>query len=388
MEITVIDPERDGDIEGFTVKGPDGTVYEFTERETRTMTYDAHGRLTKVDLTRSGVTETVEEYTYDEYPSGVSWTGPTKGLKTRAVLAELDGDSEAAGGAVVTYFYDSKERPVRTVTLYPDGTVLTAETDYCFDGSVAGAEYTCTHGGASDVLTLSSSYDVRGRATAGTSVLSSGAATASVSSQYAYDALGRPSGRTSSVSDGATLASADTYNLQQRLVSHTVRRSGAALFSETLGYDTAPGLPGTSALRSGLVSGRSEQWTFPGQTAHTRTEGFAYDDAGRLTRECTSSSATVYAYDARGNLTSVTEGSSTTHFNLVGDRLASLSGARSASFSYDTFGRMTSDGLAGTAITYNHLDLPRKISGAGGTTKANYCYLADGTKVSAVFEAH
>ena len=45
---------------------------------------------------------------------------------------------------------------------------------------------------------------------------------------------------------------------------------------------------------------------------------------------------------------------------------------------------MTSDGLAGTAITYNHLDLPRKISVAGGTTKANYCYLADGTKVSAL----
>ena len=30
------------------------------------------------------------------------------------------------------------------------------------------------------------------------------------------------------------------------------------------------------------------------------------------------------------------------------------------------------------------LDLPRKISVAGGTTKANYCYLADGTKVSAL----
>ena len=49
---------------------------------------------------------------------------------------------------------------------------------------------------------------------------------------------------------------------------------------------------------------------------------------------------------------------------------------------------MTSDGIEGTDICYNHLDLPRKISVAGGTTKANYCYLADGTKVSAVFEAH
>ena len=58
------------------------------------------------------------------------------------------------------------------------------------------------------------------------------------------------------------------------------------------------------------------------------------------------------------------------------------------SFTHDSFGRMTSDGIEGTDICYNHLDLPRKISVAGGTTKANYCYLADGTKVSAVFEAH
>ena len=56
--------------------------------------------------------------------------------------------------------------------------------------------------------------------------------------------------------------------------------------------------------------------------------------------------------------------------------------ALSASFSYDTFGRMTSDGLAGTSISYNHLDLPSKIA-SNGTNEVNYCNLADGNKTGA-----
>ena len=44
---------------------------------------------------------------------------------------------------------------------------------------------------------------------------------------------------------------------------------------------------------------------------------------------------------------------------------------------------MTSDGLEGVTIEYNSLNLPRKVS-SSATVKANYCYLADGTKVSAL----
>lgn len=53
-------------------------------------------------------------------------------------------------------------------------------------------------------------------------------------------------------------------------------------------------------------------------------------------------------------------------------------------FSYDTKGRMTSDGLASTSISYNVLDLPRKITSNNGDVLVNYSYLADGSKVEAL----
>ena len=52
-------------------------------------------------------------------------------------------------------------------------------------------------------------------------------------------------------------------------------------------------------------------------------------------------------------------------------------------FTHDSFARMTSDGLSGKQIAYNALDLPRKVT-SGSTTLANYSYLADGTRTSAV----
>ena len=45
---------------------------------------------------------------------------------------------------------------------------------------------------------------------------------------------------------------------------------------------------------------------------------------------------------------------------------------------HDNLGRMTSDGLSGTQIQYNYLDLPSKIS-QNGAVLVKYTYLADGT---------
>jgi hypothetical protein len=68
----------------------------------------------------------------------------------------------------------------------------------------------------------------------------------------------------------------------------------------------------------------------------------------------------------------------------AGDRLATLKegSAAAVTFAHDAFARMTTDALAGLSIAYNAFDLPERIS-AGGTLKARYTYMADGTKVSA-----
>ena len=104
--------------------------------------------------------------------------------------------------------------------------------------------------------------------------------------------------------------------------------------------------------------------------------------AGRLAKESIGGSITSYAYDPRGNILSVTGGSSPASYTYNGDRLVSALVPQEVSFSHDHLGRMTFDGLSGQTITYNDIDLVKNIT-RDGTVLVNYSYLADGTKAEA-----
>ena len=363
--------------------------------------YDCFGRVTQEKYREGGSAEKVMvENTYDIYPESVSslitaatgsgsWDGPSTGLKTVTTSAMANADGTVTEGRATTvWLYDAKARPVWVITGYSGGDILKENMTYDFSGAVTSDIVSHVHGGVTDVLTTGSTFDIRGRMASRTESLSAGgSAAAGVSTQYSYDALGRPSGRTCSVSGGVTLTTSDTYNLQQRLVSRTVKRGQADLYTETLGYDASPAYGDVSSRHDGLITKRTDSWAFPGGGSSTRTVGYAYDGSGRLSREHGPTANLAFSYDSRGNITSVSGGSAYTETrSYSGDRLTAItrSGSQPVSFTHDSFGRMTSDGLEGTDICYNHLDLPRKISVAGGTIKANYCYLADGTKVSAL----
>ena len=58
----------------------------------------------------------------------------------------------------------------------------------------------------------------------------------------------------------------------------------------------------------------------------------------------------------------------------------------SASYSYDSNGNTTTDGLKNLQITYNILNLPQKVS-QSGTTKATYTWFADESKYSTLDNA-
>ena len=119
------------------------------------------------------------------------------------------------------------------------------------------------------------------------------------------------------------------------------------------------------------------------------TNGYTYDYAGRLASEVSDDlSTTEYGYDARGNLLSVLKTGFSTSSIYSGDVLTSVTSAingaaQTVSFVHDALGRMTYDGTTGQAMTYNTLDLIGKVS-KGGTVLANYSYLSDGTKLSAL----
>ena len=95
-------------------------------------------------------------------------------------------------------------------------------------------------------------------------------------------------------------------------------------------------------------------------------------------KEVLSEEIISYSYDYRGNILSVTGGTSPGTYVHDGYRLTSAQVQQAASFTHDALGRMTYDGLTGQSTAYNDLDLVRNIS-RSGTTLANYSYLSDGT---------
>ena len=127
-------------------------------------------------------------------------------------------------------------------------------------------------------------------------------------------------------------------------------------------YDDYPAsVPSLIAASTG-----SGSWSGPSRGLKTVTASASVNADGTVTE---GGATTVWLYDSKERPVWVV-----TEYSAGGSTVASVS----SQYAYDSFGRMTSDGIEGTDICYNHLDLPRKISVAGGITKANYCYLADG----------
>ena len=382
----------------FSYDDEDRVVSERRGDEQTEYEYDAFGRIVRKFLRKgSGARVLLEERAYDGYPQKAAtlllsatgrsdWDGPAKGLRTYARTAEVGPDGSVVGYAGTVWLYDSRERPVLKVTECPDGGLLTDRAAYDFSWNVTSRTVSHSLGGTTDSLVIGATYDIRGRLTGETSALhASGGNVVAVESALTYDDLGRPSNRATSVRGGVTVTVADSYTLRQRLSSRSVRVGGDTLFTETIGYDTSTGFDDIAPLFGGLISRKDERWTLPGGVSASNITGFAYDASGRLSRERGATTAD-YAYDSRGNVTSVSRGSSGVRtYRYSGDRLSSVSDGDggTVTFSHDTHGRMTSDGMAGTVITYNHLDRPAVIRSGGGVL-VRYSHLADGTKMSSL----
>ncbi|MBR0287184.1 MAG: RHS repeat protein, partial [Bacteroidales bacterium] len=344
--------------------------------ELREMEYNDFGQVTKVYLKKGTATRVLMEE--HEYGNG--------GLETWSSIAEVDGDGTVTGYAETDYTYDSKARLISAVTDDTLGGTLQESYTYNFPGDVTNHTTSYTHGNVTDALSITYDYDLRGRMVESVSTLSLGGSTSSsVTTEYSYDALGRPSGQTSTASGtGGTLNKitvTDGYTLQGWLSSHQVKKGTQTLFTESLKYNSPSSSSGGNALYSGLISERSDQWKFTnfGQGV-TTTDGYQYDNAGRLTYVKRGSTVGTLSYDARGNVLTA-EGDSYTY---SGDHVATFtpSGQSAVYFTHDSRGRMTYDGVGGVTIDYNYLNLPRKISGTGGTL-AKYSYLANGSKTEA-----
>ena len=314
------------------------------------------------------------------------------------------------------YFYDCYSRPVQSVTLYPDGTRLTASTKYNYSGlpvrqaarllvpqewpenengsgsSGGGNAEPNGNSNSSDtlnvLLTETFTYDKRGRMlTSNASMLTfssfadngnngnggngsgfsySDTLSSSASATYSYDELGHLTGKTL----GGNLAQTLSYNIQDWLTTMQTEKGNANIFSQTLRY-YSPIKPNTTALYSGNIS----EWESIQATNEASTYTFTYDTQGRLTSSDryngTATSATYLyterdiSYDRNGNILTLKRISNSIpnplhnfNYSYDGDKLTSLSGTQSGTqfssqYAYDGNGNMTLDGNQAIRLSYD-----------------------------------
>lgn len=408
----------------------DRVVSKRRSDETTTINYDGLGRIVTVYLNNGlGPQELIEQHWYDTRPSQASgllsiitpaYSGTIQecglsGMETFVKQAVFDENGVASGTAFSSYKYDKEGRKSRIVTLRNGSNTVaySEEFRYDFRGNPIKSAYKSGYPTTGwDVLKIETDYDLRERPVRTESWLNiHGTVVARDTTFFTYDNLGRQ-WKTTSSSGGPTMLSENAYTLQGFLSERKTKKDGIMLFSEALKYDN-PSVQGFSGSHSGLITQIQYNWASPGDnlsppTIFPKTIAFIYDSAGRVVKSGGYNGVyfnnplikgELFSYDISGDITSHSEyvgnavsldGESYYYNGHLLDRLVKTQTTTPPAtishtdyFVHDNMGRMTSDGLDGIQISYNHMDLPAIVS-SNGSVLANYSYLADGTKVCSI----
>ena len=243
--------------------------------------------------------------------------------------------------------------------------------------------------GQMDSLVTVRAYDGQERLVSETTSLNG----KSQSVSYGYDEIGRLVRRTyGTVANPSAFTENLTYNIRDQLTG-----LNSNVFNMSLRYQD-PTL-GAAPKYNGGVS--EWEWNH-GAGAETNAWSLSYDGVGRLTdarrfvggAQTNSFSERSITYDRNSNALTLTrygENAATPEemlaYSYDGNLLSGISNTGASGgggqYTHDANGNMTHEGLSGLDIVYNEQNLTRRIS-SGGTTLAEYEYLADGSKLRAL----
>ena len=356
----------------------------------------------------------LRKYVYDTYPSEVQAAGldfqPIEGLTatdgeslrydnatgslTYEKLAVLANDT-ITGYHQRAYYYDYKGRLIQTVECDTEDGILCTSQRYDFVGNLIVQRESYTRAGKTDDIDRTFTYDDRGRLLSETTQVNGGELAVV---DYEYDELGRLSGRML-----GTVEEQSDYDIRSWLTAKS-----SELFDMSLGHSYTGNITSWQWQHKGDPSGDGPQ---------NRYE-FTYDDLSRLTNtdqyvnneKTRQNVERCLSYDRNGNLQTFIRYEngacvSNSSYNYSGNRLVSycpgtvferedvgigeiIVPKKGIVFpltvqlhQYDANGNVTKDWERGLDMSYNCLNLLEYASD-NDANAINYCYLADGTKLS------
>ena len=313
-------------------------------------------------------------------------------LPTGSLTAVLDNSDNPTPPIASVTFYDTEERPVKTVsTTHLANTHEQTETTYTLDDQPRKVSHTLKY--------KDDTYDD--------------------SYEYSYDRIGRLSGVTASFpsTDGNISITADTYNSIGQLI-----RSVSAGSETVYGYDIRGAISSLSNESVYQLITRNANGTIAGMFDNWIEHSYEYDKAGRLLSETCDAGGSLggvfssfYTYDRNSNILTlrrrgypqggVWPSGTVDDLTMIydGNRLVKVTdnadevlveksfdfhdGADlAAEYAYDANGYVTRDNNRGIAdIAYNYLGLPSRIDICGDRS-VEYVYDASGRKLSCLIK--
>ena len=325
--------------------------------------------------------------TLSNYGIPVVGSDRCKGFLTGTAVYSL---TDPTSKTVSSFYYDYQGRLIQSHRKEALGGAGHIHQSLTFTGKPSMTRETVAlPDGRIDSLVTVRSYDGQERLVSETTSLND----RSQSVSYGYDEIGRITGRIyGTEANPSTLTETLSYNIRDQLTG-----LNSSVFSMTLRYQE-PTLGSVPKYNGGI-----SEWEWNhGAGAETNAWSLSYDGVGRLTDarrfvsgvQTNSFSERSITYDRNSNALTLTRygGNAATPeerlaYSYDGNLLSGISNTGASggggSFTHDTNGNLTRDGLSTLDIDYNDRNLTSRIS-SGGATLAEYEYLADGTKLRAV----
>ena len=339
------------------------------------------------DLVTSETKRVLSCDTLSNYGIPVVGTDKSKGFLTGTAVYSL---ADPTSKTVSSFYYDYQGRLIQSHRKEALGGAGHIHQSLTFTGKPSMTRETVAlPDGRIDSLVTVRSYDGQERLVSETTSLNG----RSQSVSYGYDEIGRMTGRIyGTEANPSALTETLSYNIRDQLTG-----LNSSVFNMSLRYQE-PTLGSVPKYNGGI-----SEWEWNhGVGTETNAWSLSYDGVGRLTdvrrfvgRVHTNAfSERSITYDRNSNILTLTrygENAATPDeilaYSYNGNLLRNISNSGTSggggSFTHDTNGNLTRDGLSTLDIDYNDRNLTSHIS-SGGATLAEYEYLADGTKLRAV----